>query len=209
MAIHPRISFHTIRMTRISLAEAITFAAREGIAAVGCMADALDDDARDALAGSDVALAYVTATSQFTLDAPDRWPGERQALDATLRAAASAGAEAVYMVTGPAGALKRLANTRKLASTCTPSAAMASSSRSSLSRSRDGTHVPRSTCCMIRLVSSSAPPLRREPSKADLRAERRVPVDDMAHRLRSGVAQRGHTDTTPLMYESIVPAHPM
>ncbi|HTT28128.1 MAG TPA: hypothetical protein VMG37_06940 [Solirubrobacteraceae bacterium] len=50
----------------------------------------------------------------------------------------------------------RLANTRKLSSSCTPIAAIASSMRSSCGWSLGGTQVPRSICWTIHSVSSSA-----------------------------------------------------
>src|SRR6185437_3594680 len=51
---------------------------------------------------------------------------------------------------------QRLAKTRNVSSTRTPSAAIDCCRRSSRGSSRGGTHVPRSICWTIRSVSSSA-----------------------------------------------------
>lgn len=50
-------------------------------------------------------IASLLQTAWFTLDAPERWPAEREHLIRAVRSAAAAGAPYLYGTTGPAGRL--------------------------------------------------------------------------------------------------------
>jgi sugar phosphate isomerase/epimerase len=106
---HPRLSVHTVGFGNCALAELAEPLAGAGIDRIGATMGQLERGGADAnaaaLRGAGVELFDVVEPLAFDLAEPATWDARRERLTRCLEIAATAGAQLLYLTTGPARGL--------------------------------------------------------------------------------------------------------
>lgn len=110
MSLHPRLSVSTVSSWNWSLEEDLAFYAEAGIDAIGIELRKLDDHADLAalatrLDDAGIHLTDLLAPGPFSLDAPERWPEQRDAMGRIMDAALTLRPDVLVLTTGAAGVL--------------------------------------------------------------------------------------------------------
>lgn len=111
MSLHPRLSVSAVSSWNWTLDEDLAFWAEAGIDAVGLDLRKIEGDRDDfpalaaRLADAGIRVTNLLAAGPFTLDAPERWPDQRDAMGRIMDAALALRPGVVVLTTGPAGIL--------------------------------------------------------------------------------------------------------